>query len=541
MSIPKQDKQATFFDATFLARNLFDPTDRYEIFRRQVLPALQSYRAELCELYCPDNGRPGIEPVLMAGVTLLQFIEAVPDRKAIENLRLHLGWKHALDLKIDYRGFHPTSLVGFRERLTEHKNGRLIFDAILQALHKNGLVRRRGKQRLDSTHILGAVARMGRLEVVRETIRLFLETIGKMDIKASLDDWAGFYERYIDSDIAWHKVSRETLVSKFLQAGRDMWTLIRWARKYPAVIEHEQHQLLRRVFEEQYELTDQGPIRRKHEGSGVVKNPHDPDVQWACKDRDRKKGWEGYKAQIAETVPEGDASTRRKGRPTTGFITEVTTTEAIASDFAGRDELEHRQAEHGLDVAEELYVDAGYINDDELGKAREQERTLMGPARPSANPYGDLFTAADFDVSIANRQAICPRGLVSTQCSRLENQRTGQVNYRFEWSYHCDDCPMKSKCTKARSGRRMLVVGEYHDHLQQRRREMQTEGFQKAMHQRNGIEGTISEFTRAGGRRTRYRGLNKTSLCNYLHGAAINARRWIRLLRYQMTEGAISA
>ena len=174
MSIPKQDNQATFFDATFLARDLFDPTDRYEIFRRQVLPALQSYRAELCELYCADNGRPGIEPVLMAGVTLLQFIEAVPDRKAIENLRLHLDWKHALDLKIDYRGFHPTSLVGFRERLTEHKNGRLIFDAILQALHKNGLVRRRGKQRLDSTHIIGAVARMGRLEVVREKIRLFL-------------------------------------------------------------------------------------------------------------------------------------------------------------------------------------------------------------------------------------------------------------------------------------------------------------------------------------------------------------------------------
>jgi len=35
MSIPRQDKQSTFFDATFLAQDLFDPTDRYEIFRRQ--------------------------------------------------------------------------------------------------------------------------------------------------------------------------------------------------------------------------------------------------------------------------------------------------------------------------------------------------------------------------------------------------------------------------------------------------------------------------------------------------------------------------
>ena len=86
----------------------------------------------------------------------------------------------------------------------------------------------------------------------------------------------------------------------------------------------------------------------------------------------------------------------------------------------------------------------------------------------------------------------------------------------------------------------MLVVGEHHDHLQQRRREMQTDTFQKAMHQRNGIEGTISEFTRNGGRRTRYRGLGKTTLGNYLHGAAVNAKRWIRLLQYEMPDAMAS-
>ena len=158
MSIPQQDKQATFFDATFLAENLFDTTDRFEIFRTKVLPALEAMRNELCQLYCLDNGRPGIEPVLMAAVTLLQFMEGVPDRKATENVRLHLGWKHALNLRIDERGFHPTSLVTFRDRLTEHKDGRLIFDGILQALHGEGLVKRRGKQRLDSTHGRGGRA-----------------------------------------------------------------------------------------------------------------------------------------------------------------------------------------------------------------------------------------------------------------------------------------------------------------------------------------------------------------------------------------------
>jgi len=538
MSIPKQDHQATFYDATFLAQDLFDQKDRYDIFRKEVLPALQAVREDLCQLYCLDNGRPGIEPVLMAGVTLLQFMESVPDRKAVENVRLHLGWKHALNLKINDKGFHPTTLVTFRDRLTNHKDGRLIFDSILQALHKHGLVKRRGKQRLDSTHILGAVARMGRLEVVRETIRLFLELIPRMGLQSSLDDWTLFFERYIDCDIAWHKISKESLITKFQQAGQDMFSLINWAKKYPELHEHPQGQLLQRVFHEQYELTDQGPRRRKHEASGVVKNPHDPDVQWSSKDPDRKKQWEGYKAQIAETVPEGNASERKKGQPTTGFLTEVTTTEAIASDFAGREKTERHQDEHGLGKADEQYLDAGYVSDDTLADAKMHGRILMGPARGSQNPSGK-FNAELFDVSVGKRQAICPAGHVSTQCSRLENQATGQVDYRFEWSYHCDDCPLQSQCTKARSGRRMLVVGEHHDLLQQRRIEMQTESFQKAMHQRNGIEGTISEFARNGGRRTRYRGLLKTTMCNYLQGAAINAKRWTRLLQYQMSEAQI--
>jgi hypothetical protein len=123
----------------------------------------------------------------------------------------------------------------------------------------------------------------------------------------------------------------------------------------------------------------------------------------------------------------------------------------------------------------------------------------------------------------------------------LENQQTGQVDYRFEWSSHCDACPRPSQCTKAGSGRRAVVVSQYHDHLQKRRREMQTEAFQQQMHQRNAIEGTISEFVRNGGRRTRYRGLAKTTLGNYFHGAAVNAKRWIRLLQFQLGVNAAAA
>ena len=60
---------------------------------------------------------------------------------------------------MNYRGFHATNLVHFRDRLLEHDQDRLAFDAILHQLHAKGLVKRAGKQRLDSTHILGLVSR----------------------------------------------------------------------------------------------------------------------------------------------------------------------------------------------------------------------------------------------------------------------------------------------------------------------------------------------------------------------------------------------
>jgi len=534
MSLPRRDLQRSFFDVSFLAENLFDGKDPYSLFRREVLPALEAKRSELEAMYCADNGRPAVDPVLVAGVTLLQFMEKAPDRQALERVRFHLGWKHALGLEVDYAGFHPTSLVYFRQRLLEHQNSRCVFDAILQGLEGKGLVKRRGKQRLDSTHILGLVSSMSRLEKTRETVRLFLEMLERTQRLRQAPGWEAFRERYLESDIPWHKLSEEALAEKFEQVGQDMLALLQWVEHQKDWAEQNKTELLRRVFGEQFEVTAAGPAVRPQEASGTVQNPHDPQAQWAAKDTDKKTAWVGYKAQIAETVGPEQAEAKPKGEPTEQFVTEITTTEAIASDLDGCERLERQQEEHGLGRADVKYVDSAYVTDDTLAQAAEQGRELIGPARPSCNTRSKLFTTEEFDVSIAQRRAICPAGHVSTQCSRLENEQTAQVQYRFEWSYYCDECPLNSRCTKAGSGRRMVVVGEHHDHLQARRREMRTESFQQRMHQRNAIEGTISEFTRNGGRRTRYRGLAKTSLANYLLGAAINVKRWIRLLQYRM-------
>lgn len=535
MSLPRNSMQGSLFAVGVVASDFFPANDRYRVFREKIMPALYAQRNELCRLYCEENGRPAIEPVVLSAVTLLQFMERVPDSKAAEYVRLHLGWKYALDLEFDYRGFHPTSLVKFRGRLLEGESERWVFDSVLDSLRDAGLVRKKSRQRLDSTHILGCVSKMSRLEMLRETLRLFLEEVDRCGYSGRLSEWPVLRERYIDSDVPWHRLTREELITKGQQAGHDALLLIKWLRAQGVdFMNSDKAVLLERVFLEQYELRDEGFEWRQREGSGAVKNPHDPDVQWATKDVAKTKQWEGYKVQIAETVSH-DGKAKEKGQPTEQFITEVITTEAIASDIDGLARVLESQAKNQNDEPSELYVDAGYVTDDTLADGKEGGYQLIGPARPSGNAGGSDFSSECFDVDVANRKAVCPAGNTSCQCSLIHEQKR-QTYYRFEWAGQCDGCELNKRCTSSKNGRRLLMVGVHHDLLQGRRREMKTEEFKKMMHLRNAIEGTVSEFVRGGGRRTRYKGLAKTRLANYFLGAAVNTQRWIRLSRYQIDQ-----
>jgi Transposase DDE domain len=114
------------------------------------------------------------------------------------------------------------------------------------------------------------------------------------------------------------------------------------------------------------------------------------------------------------------------------------------------------------------------------------------------------------------------------------------VSFRFEWSYHCRGCPLRSECVPARQSHRTIVVGQYHDLLQQRRRDQQTEQFKARMQQRNAIEGTISELARAHGlRRSRYRGFAKVELQNLFIATACNVKRWLRIVAENQTGSQI--
>jgi transposase len=540
MSLPVFSSQSELFSTAGLSGSLFGPTDRYRLFAQKIYPVLARTRPQLEACYCADNGREALEPVLLLGVSLLQYLEAVPDRQAVEALRYHAGWNFALNRQVGDAVFHPTTLVNFRQRLLEHDLSSLGFTAVLDALIEAGLVARKSRQRLDSTQMLGRVSRMSRLDCVRESLRLALQELSeKLASDQRPEWWSRLWERYVETQTD-YRAAQETLARKLSEAGADAQQLLGWLAQEPAkeLAQGQPAQLLARVFAEQFEVkagTDAAePKEKKTLSSARVQNPHDPDATYASKGQgEQRKEHVGYKVQVAETVTEVVLTPHE---PTGNFITGIVTHAALESDEEGALKMELEQKAMGLEKPPVQYVDAAYISAQKLVEAQAEGRELIGPAPGAPNNNEGRFNSEAFQVKVEQREAICPAGHQNSQCRRLEEQTTGRVCYRFEWDTDtCAHCPLRAQCIKAAHPHRSLVVGEHHTALQGRRCEQRTPAFQKRMHHRNGVEGTQSELVRAHGLRwARYRGLAKAKLQNYFIGAACNIKRWLRRLAWKL-------
>ncbi len=545
MSLPVFSTQSELFSTAGCASTLFAPTDRFRLFAQKVYPVLAQARSQLEGCYCADNGRLAVEPVLLLGVSCLQYLESVPDRQAVELLRYHLGWNFALNRQIGGQLFHPTTLVNFRQRLVQHDLMALGFTAVLAALVEAGLVTRNSRQRLDSTQMFGCVSRMSRLDCVRESLRLALAELAEtLAPPARLGCWTRLWERYVESQTD-YRATPETLARKLVEAGTDAHELLTWLDQTKGqASEGPQVRLLTRVFGEQFELvpgTGMVAKARQELGSERVQNPHEPEATYAAKGNGEKKQEHvGYKVQVAETVVEQPLA---RGEPTRNFLVGVATHAARESDEAGASQMEVEQQAMGLEPPPVQYVDAAYISTQKLVEAAAAGRELIGPAPAPTDNTPGRFTTAAFAVAVEMRQARCPAGHQNTQCSRLVAQATGQVSFRFEWdTAGCAACAQRPQCIPESQRHRTLVVGEHHTILQQRRQAQKTDAFKARMKHRNAIEGTQSELVRAHGlRRARYRGLAKTRLQNYLAGAACNIKRWLRRLAWELTSRAAAA
>lgn len=470
------------------------------------------------------QGRPGYSPALLALVTLLQYMEGLPDRAAADAVRSRIDWKYLLGLPLTDAGFDHSVLSEFRARLVDGGQERLLFNRVLEAVRQHASVRARGRQRTDSTHVLAAVRALNRLELVGETMRQALNALA-----VSAPAWLlahsdpAWPERYGPRIAAARLPKKEAeRLAMLEQIGRDGAALLAAvdATDTPrAVRESDAIELLRRVWREQFIETDDGPRPRTAEerlpASTVVASPYDTDARWSVK---RTIEWTGYTVHLTETC---DPDAPR-------IITQVETSAATTPDRQVLRLIQDDLATRDLVPAAHL-ADAGYVDSRTIIASREQYGiALVGPMQ-LASGGRDGQTAYlgqdQFAVDYAAQTVRCPAGKQSGSWFESATQAGTTIRVHFRVS-DCQPCALHDTCTPA-SRRSLRLRPQEAVEAQAAVLTMlgSTQG-QQLYAQRAGIEGTISQAVRTHGlRQTRYRGRAKTHLQHLLVGAALNLVR----------------
>ena len=493
---------------------------------------------DFAHLY-PSRGQPALPAWRLALVTVMQFLENLSDRQAVEAVRARIDWKYALGLELTDAGFHHSVLGEFRDRLIQGKAEQALLDKMLAHFKDKGLVKARGRQRTDSTHVLASIRVMNRLELVAETLRAALN-----DLAQVAPQWLGsvapadWYERYgrriEESRLPKSEAARMDLAE---QVGHDGFVLLDalagagaptagapTAGAPTELTSLPTTETLRQVWERHYERTAQGKARWRagpqlSRAAGAIESPYDTQARHSTK---RDTVWTGYKAHLSETC---DTDLPH-------LITHVHTTVATTQDVSCTEDI-HKGLE-GKDLLPRMHlVDTGYVDAELLVNSRQAYGVaLLGPPRTdnSWQAREGGYDLSRFLVDWEHERVTCPEGKTSVLWSMY---RTKPYNYpvvkaRFHRA-DCAGCAQRHRCIRSGVGNARTLTLPWrsqYEALVQARTQLASEPGRSDYRQRAGVEGTISQAVRVSGlRQARYHGLAKTHLQHLATAAALNIGR----------------
>ncbi len=477
----------------------------------------------------PRRGQPAEAPGRLALAVVLQFMENLSDREAADAVRGRIDWKYALGLALTDPGFDHTVLSEFRTRLVTGDAGLLLLDTLLQRLQEQGLVKARGRQRTDSTHVLAAVRTLNRLERVGETLRAALNEVATV-----APEWlqavapAAWYERYgrpvENYRLPKTEATRQDLAATIGADGQQLLSAIDAATEQAELAQLPAVQVLRQVWATQY-VTEDGSMRL---GSAAelppsakqVCSPYDPEARYSKK---RDTTWVGYKVQVTETCDPACEGPH--------VITNVETTPATTPDDNMIAVVHQSLEKRGLLPGEHL-VDKGYTDSHVLVDSKQLYGvTITGPVADDPSwqaRLDDGLTKAVFEVDWDRKVVTCPAGKQSISWLPSTHTESGMVFEARFATRDCFPCPLRPRCTRGK--REPRIVGmqarEHFEALQGARKHQKTATFRECYAARAGIEGTHAQaVSRCGLRRCRYVGLAKTRLQHVLTAVAINLVR----------------
>lgn len=481
------------------------------------------------ELY-PHDGQPALSPWRLALVPVLQFAENLPDRQAADAVRSRIDWKYVLRLDLTDAGFDASVLSAFRSRLIHGAAEYVLFDLLLNWCQEQHLLKARGRQRTDSTHVLAAVRALNRVEIVGETMRHVLHTLARV-----VPDWlptvavSAWVDRYArraeDKRLPTGAAAREQLA---IQIGTDGYALLAartspsapaWLREIPAV------ETLRQVWVQNYWRDATTPVQWRTgddipPASHFISSPYDRDAHYARKNTTQ---WVGYKLHITETCDDDLPHVITHVETTSAPIADGTVTPQI---HAAREERELLPSLHIVDTG---FLDAKLLVD----SAVHYQVDVVGPTRADEHwqaRAGEGFDAQHVHIDWHNEQATCPEVRTSIRWTPAVDKRTNDViKIKFS-TKDCGQCPSRDRCIRSRKQypRRTLTIRPQAQFaaLQAARKRETERAFRQEYARRAGIEGTISRSVRTTDvRRTRYIGQARTRLGHILTAVCLNFLR----------------
>lgn len=477
-----------------------------------------------------STGQSAFAPWRLALTTILQFAENLSDRQAADAVRSRIDWKYVLRLDLDDPGFDASILCEFRGRLLGADASLRLFETLLTWCRERRLLKTRGRQRTDSTHVLAAVQALNRIELVAATMRATLDSLATADpawFQAHADvEWIDRYAvRLADDRLPTKQEQRIALATTIGADGEVLLARVfhsdtpSWLRDVPAV------RVLQRVWIQNYVPNATG-LRWRTADDGLprsrdfVSSPYDCDAHYA---RKRTTQWIGYKVHLTETCDDDLPH----------LVTHVETTSAPIADGAVTPTIHAALKTRDLLPAQHL-VDTGYLDANLLVQSQQEFGVdLVGPTRPDVKWQAQEdtgFTAQDFQIDWTQQTATCPAGKTSSSWTpAVDSRATEVIKIKFSTS-DCTGCPHRQACvrSKKRWVRRTLTIRTHaaYDALQAARAREKTAAYKREAMKRAGIEGTISQAVRRCGiRRSRYIGLPKTHQQHVLMATALNVVR----------------
>lgn len=482
--------------------------------------------SEFAELFPSNQGRSAESPGELALVTVMQYAEGLTDRQAAEAVRARIDWKYALGLRLEDTGFDFSILSDFRKRVIEGGAEQRLLEDMLEQFKEKDLLKARGRQRTDSTHVLAAIRTLNRLECVGETMRVVLNALAVVAPnwlrEQVTPDWFDRYgARFEQYRLPKGRTKRQELGEAIGADGHHLLAAIYaandlpWLREIPAV------EVLRRIWIQQYYVQDDEVKWRAAKdlpsNKQLIFSPYDIEARSRTK---RNHNWTGYAVHLTETCDPD----------TPNLITHVETTPATTGDVEMTDVIHQALAEKNL-LPSEHFVDTAYVAAEHLVSSKHKhELDLCGPAPPDSTWQAKSKTGFDIPCFAINWQAqtvTCPQGKISISWHERKDKNKPVIQVRFS-SRDCVPCTSRSQCTRAKTGSRVLTLKPkiQHEALQIARQRQKTPEFKTRYKTRAGVEGTISQGTRSFDlRRSRYIGLDKTRLQHILTAAAMNLTR----------------